>query len=120
MKDEKQKHTPGPWTIEKFKTSDSYDIKSDDGDVATAWQDVDNQLNAEANALLISQAPDLLAERDRLRAENDRLIKLLREKVDPLNIRKLELLSGNERKELLDSIIQKELAKQNKFPMLLN
>ena len=47
-------------------------------------------------------------------------IKLLREKVDPLNIRKLELLSGNERKELLDSIIQKELAKQNKFPMLLN
>jgi len=47
-------------------------------------------------------------------------IQLLREKVDPLNIRKLEILSGNEREELLDSIIQKELAKQNKFPMLLN
>ena len=47
-------------------------------------------------------------------------IKLLREKVDPLNIRKLEILSGNEREELLDSIIQKELEKQNKFPMLLN
>ncbi len=47
-------------------------------------------------------------------------IKLLREKVDPLNIRKLEVLSGNEREELLDDIIQKELAKQNKFPMLLN
>jgi len=46
-------------------------------------------------------------------------IQLLREKVDPLNIRKLEVLSGNERKELLDDIIQKELAKQNKFPILL-
>ncbi len=46
-------------------------------------------------------------------------IKLLREKVDPLNIRKLEVLSGNEREELLDDIIQKELAKQNKFPMLI-
>jgi len=46
-------------------------------------------------------------------------IKLLRERVDPLNIRKLEVLSGSEREELLDEIIQKELAKQNKFPMLL-
>ncbi|UCC18720.1 MAG: hypothetical protein JSV62_11515 [Promethearchaeota archaeon] len=47
-------------------------------------------------------------------------IELLREKVDPLNIRKLEVLSGNEREELLDEIIQKELAKQNKFPNILN
>lgn len=46
-------------------------------------------------------------------------IQLLREKVDPLNIRKLEVLSGIEREELLDDIIQKELAKQNKFPKLL-
>jgi hypothetical protein len=46
-------------------------------------------------------------------------IQLLREKVDPLNIRKLEVLSGSEREELLDDIIQKELAKQNKFPQLL-
>ena len=46
-------------------------------------------------------------------------IDLLREKVDPLKIRKLEVLSGNEREELLDEIIQKELAKQNKFPKLL-
>ena len=46
-------------------------------------------------------------------------IELLRIKVDPLNIRKLEVLSGNEREELLDDIIQKELVKQNKFPMLL-
>ncbi len=46
-------------------------------------------------------------------------IKLLREKVNPLNIRKLEAFSGSEREKLLDDIIQKELAKQNKFPMLL-
>jgi glutaconate CoA-transferase subunit B len=46
-------------------------------------------------------------------------IQLLRKKVDPLNIRKLEVLSGKEREELLDDIIEKELAKQNKFPILL-
>jgi len=46
-------------------------------------------------------------------------IELLREEVDPLNIRKLEVLSGSEREELLDEIIQKELAKKNKFPKLL-
>ncbi|MFW9876132.1 MAG: CoA-transferase subunit beta [Candidatus Thorarchaeota archaeon] len=46
-------------------------------------------------------------------------IKLLREKVDPLNIRKLEVLSGNDREELLDDIVQKELIKQNKYPKLL-
>jgi acyl CoA:acetate/3-ketoacid CoA transferase beta subunit len=47
-------------------------------------------------------------------------LKLLREEVDPLNIRKLEVLSGHEREELLDEIIQNELAKQNKFPKLLS
>ncbi|MFX1241961.1 MAG: CoA-transferase subunit beta [Promethearchaeota archaeon] len=47
-------------------------------------------------------------------------LKLLREKVDPLNIRKLEVLSGREREELLDEIIQIELAKQIKFPKLLS
>ena len=46
-------------------------------------------------------------------------IKLLREKVDPLNIRKLEVLAGVERKELLDEIIIKELEKEIKFPQLL-
>jgi len=44
----------------------------------------------------------------------------LREKVDPLKIRKLEVLSGNEREELLDDVIQKELARENKFPKSLN
>jgi len=47
-------------------------------------------------------------------------IKLLREKVDPLGIRKLEILSGKEREELLDEIIEKELAMENRFPKLLH
>jgi len=47
-------------------------------------------------------------------------LNLLREKVDPLSIRKLEVLSGKEREELLDEIIKNELQKQNKFPKLLN
>lgn len=46
-------------------------------------------------------------------------IKLLREKVDPLGIRKLEILSGKEREELLDEIIEKELEMKKRFPNLL-
>jgi len=46
-------------------------------------------------------------------------IKLLRERVDPLNVRKLEVLAGKERDELLNVIIEKELNKQNKFPQVL-
>jgi acyl CoA:acetate/3-ketoacid CoA transferase beta subunit len=47
-------------------------------------------------------------------------IKILREKVDPLKIRKLEVLAGKEREDLLNEIIQKELEMENKFPKLLN
>jgi hypothetical protein len=43
-------------------------------------------------------------------------IKALREKVDPLGIRKLEILSGTEREELLDEIISKEIAMEIKIP----
>jgi len=46
-------------------------------------------------------------------------INILREKVDPLKIRKLEILAGKEREELLDEIIQKELLMKQKFPKLL-
>ncbi|MHA1915149.1 MAG: CoA-transferase subunit beta [Promethearchaeota archaeon] len=46
-------------------------------------------------------------------------LKLLREKVDPLNIRKLEVLAGKEREQLLNNIIQKELTAPNKYPELL-
>jgi len=46
-------------------------------------------------------------------------INLLREKVDPLGIRKLEVLGGKEREDLLDEVIQKELAMKKRFPNLL-
>ena len=46
-------------------------------------------------------------------------LRLLREKVDPLSIRKLEVLAGEKREQLLNQIIQKELAMDNKFPKLL-
>jgi len=46
-------------------------------------------------------------------------IKLLREKVDPLGIRKLEVLAGKEREELLRNVIEKELAMEMKFPKLI-
>jgi acyl CoA:acetate/3-ketoacid CoA transferase beta subunit len=49
-----------------------------------------------------------------------REIKLLREKVDPLSIRKLEALAGKEREELLNEIIKKELSMENRFPKLIN
>ncbi len=46
-------------------------------------------------------------------------IRLLREKVDPLNIRQLEVLSGKEREDLLNQVIEKEFAMENRFPKLL-
>ena len=46
-------------------------------------------------------------------------INTLREKVDPLKIRKLEILSGKEREELLNEVIQKELSMEKRFPNLL-
>jgi glutaconate CoA-transferase subunit B len=46
-------------------------------------------------------------------------ILLLREKVDPLNIRKLEVLSGKEREDLLNKIIETEIGMENRYPKLL-
>ncbi|MHA1730099.1 MAG: CoA-transferase [Promethearchaeota archaeon] len=43
-------------------------------------------------------------------------INILREKVDPLGIRKLEVLSGKDRKILLEGIISKEIAMEKRFP----
>ncbi|MFX1340777.1 MAG: CoA-transferase subunit beta [Promethearchaeota archaeon] len=47
-------------------------------------------------------------------------LKLLREKVDPLEIRKLEVLGGKEREDLLNQIIEKELAMEKRYPKLLD
>lgn len=46
-------------------------------------------------------------------------ISLLRNKVDPLNIRKLEVSSGKEREELLNKVIDLEIGMENKYPKLL-
>jgi acyl CoA:acetate/3-ketoacid CoA transferase beta subunit len=43
-------------------------------------------------------------------------IHLLREKVDPLGIRKLEVLTGKERAELLEEVIRKEYSRINRIP----
>ncbi len=48
-----------------------------------------------------------------------REINLLRDKVDPLGIRKLEVLAGKEREELLEEIIDIEMSRVNKYPKLL-
>ncbi len=47
-------------------------------------------------------------------------LKILREKVDPLEIRKLEVLAGKEREKLLNQVIEKELAMEKRFPKLIN
>ena len=47
-------------------------------------------------------------------------IKILREKVDPLGIRKLEVFTGEKRKKLLKDIISKETAMQKRFPKKIN
>ena len=47
-------------------------------------------------------------------------IRILREKVDPLGIRKLEVLTGKERVQLLEEIIQKEYGRINRIPPLIS
>jgi len=47
-------------------------------------------------------------------------INVLRNKVDPLGIRKLEVLTGKEREVLLNEIIEKELEMENRFPKLIS
>ena len=47
-------------------------------------------------------------------------INILRNKVDPLGIRKLEVLTGKEREFLLNDIIEKELKMETRFPKLIS
>jgi acyl CoA:acetate/3-ketoacid CoA transferase beta subunit len=54
------------------------------------------------------------------RPPTEKELRLLREEVDPLNVRKLELLTGKEKEKHLDKVISEELKKENKFPRLLN
>jgi glutaconate CoA-transferase subunit B len=52
-------------------------------------------------------------------APTENEIKILREKVDPLGIRKLEILSRKEREDFLEKLIEKELLMEKRFPKLL-
>ena len=93
------KHTPGPWKIEYAETGVRWPvIYVDDGTwdagrrqladlhnyVAKRgkggrWRKTPDAEEAEANAALIASAPDLAAERDRLRAELAEAVDVLRE-----------------------------------------
>lgn len=75
------KHTPGPWRVNAIKGNrivgdetapqfDKLQINNSNMTVATVYRPRD--------ARLIASAPELLAERDRLRAENTRLREALR------------------------------------------
>jgi len=81
-----------------------------------------NHSGVEIEKIKESTGFDLIVSKDlkETKPPSEKEISLLREKVDPLGIRKLEVLSGREREELLDDIIQKELEMKNKFPKLLD
>jgi glutaconate CoA-transferase subunit B len=83
--------------------------------VASVHPGIDIELVKESTGFELEITKDLKETKPPTQEE----LNLLRTKVDPLNIRKLEVLSGKEREDLLDDIIQKELQKQNKFPKLL-
>ena len=69
------KHTPGPWTAE-LDAHGRGRIKGDRCWVATTWTTADDDSNkrypAEANALLIASAPDLLEALTKLLDMHDR------------------------------------------------
>ena len=68
------KHTPGPWRYE----ANTKTIRSVPSNYWIATMDSwDGAVNHTANAALIAQAPDLLAERDRLRQVNAELVAAL-------------------------------------------
>jgi len=76
--------------------------------------DIETVINSTGFKLIV---PEVISETKPPTAEE---IELLREKVDPLEIRKLEVLAGKEREELLDQIIKKELSMVNRFPKSLS
>ena len=75
------KHTPGKWQYVQ-EGIDAYGIIELDGTSIMHIQALRNSTGAsclKANAALIAQAPDLLAERDRLKAINAELVAALAE-----------------------------------------
>lgn len=68
-----KKHTPGPWKTngESVYCTDTHHMDAEVARANSHWF----PRQAAANAQLIASAPDLLAERDRLREQNARLVK---------------------------------------------
>ena len=75
-------HTPGPWSIgqyrnghdEAWRNKPSYDVAVYDSDsvkvaLVEQWVGEKWERESEANACLVAAAPDLLRERDQLRAQ---------------------------------------------------
>lgn len=71
------KHTPGPWQVnKKVKTTVETCADGQGINIIADCSDIDGlrtRTESESNAALIAQAPDLLAERDRLRQINAEL-----------------------------------------------
>lgn len=73
------KHTPGPWIVRVNASGNPFVYRVDGViicGVAMVREGMDRAEN-EANAALIASAPDLLAERDRLKAVNAKLLAAL-------------------------------------------
>lgn len=75
------KHTPGPWQVnKKVKTTVETCADGQGINIIADCSDVDgirSRAEDQANAALIAQCPDLLAERDRLRQVNAELVAAL-------------------------------------------
>ncbi len=98
--EETTKHTPGPWrdTGEYDKANGYYDttIESDDGEFIAIVRSGNGREQVEANAALISAAPDMLA--------------ALRETLESALMLRKQTKAGTDFSDVLDSIIESSQA----------
>lgn len=73
----KTKHTPGPWHIDASKSFYVFASGALAEQAGVTHGPFICNASSQANAALIAQAPDLLAERDRLRQINAQLVEAL-------------------------------------------
>ena len=103
------KHTPGPWQVnKKVKTTVETCADGQGINIIADCSDVDgirSRAEDQANAALIAQCPDLLAERDRLREVNAELLAALRD------IERSDTSNGGTFVKELQSIARAALAK---------
>ena len=65
-------HTPGPWIVVEDRVPSSIEIFSGKTAIAECWRRADTK-KERADSRLIAAAPNLLRERDELRAKLDRI-----------------------------------------------